>query len=77
MGSTGRLQGVDDVTRALTLLVRIAKDAKEAAELLERQEDKQVAVEIRFAAETVIETNKYERKTSRHHSQRQSSGSHD
>lgn len=50
------------MTRALTLMANIAKHAKEAVELLTRAEDKQVAMEIKFAAEAVIEGNKYQPK---------------
>lgn len=46
--------------RAMTLMAKIVSNAREAAELLERAEDKQAAVEIRFAAEAVIEGNKNE-----------------
>lgn len=65
------------MTRALQLLSKISRQAGEAAELLERQEDKQVAVEIRWAAEAVIESNKYEQQNKRHHTQRESSGHRD
>lgn len=55
------------MTRALTLLVKIARYAKEAKELLVRTEDKQAAAEIRFAAEAVLEANKWKSNEKRTH----------
>jgi len=56
------------MTKAMQLLSHIVKEAREAEELLDTPENKQVAVEIRFAAEAVIEAHKWKEQNEKPHS---------